>query len=70
MKPEKDFDCVEIKIKIQERLLREIAELGEAEAESRRAQRLSLDPILGNFLRAKIANGKGAAEHTPSVRVP
>jgi hypothetical protein len=60
MKPEKDFDCVEMKIKIQERLLREVAELGEAEAERRRAGRLSLDPILGNFLRTKMANGKGS----------
>jgi hypothetical protein len=29
MKPGKEFDCVEMKAQIQERLLREIAELGE-----------------------------------------
>ena len=27
MKPEKEFDCVEMKAEIQERLLREVAEL-------------------------------------------
>ena len=29
MKPEKDFDCVEMKAEIQARLLREVAELAE-----------------------------------------
>jgi hypothetical protein len=70
MTPEKDFDCVEMKTEIQERLLREVVEFGEAEAERRRAERLSRDPILGNFLRTKMANCKGSADHTPSVRVP
>ena len=66
MKPEKAFDCVEMKAEIQERLLREVAELGEEEAQRRRAERLSRDPILGSFLRTKMANSKGSAEHTPS----
>jgi hypothetical protein len=56
-----------MKAEIQERLLREVAELGEDEAQRRRAERLSRDPILGNFLRTKIANGKGSAEHTPAA---
>jgi hypothetical protein len=70
MTPEKDFDCVEMKTEIQDRLLREVAELGEAEAERRRAERLSRDPILGKFLRTKMANGKESADHTTSVRMP
>jgi hypothetical protein len=59
MKPEKEFDCVEMKAEIQARLLREIAELGEEEAQRRRAERLSRDPILGSFLRTKSTTGKG-----------
>jgi hypothetical protein len=56
MKPGKEFDCVEMKAEIQERLLREVAELGEEEAHRRRVERLSRDPILGSFLRTKTAN--------------
>ena len=67
MKPEKEFDCVEMKAEIQERLLREVAELGEDEAQRRRAERLSRDPILGSFLRTKIAEGKESVEHTPAA---
>jgi hypothetical protein len=67
MKPEKEFDCVEMKAEIQERLLREVAELGEEEAQRRRAERLSRDPILGGFLRTKMANGKRFTEHTPDA---
>jgi hypothetical protein len=62
MKPEKKFDCVEMKAEIQERLLREVAEFGEENAQRRRAERLARDPILGGFLRTKMANGKGSAE--------
>ena len=67
MKPEKEFDCVEMKAEIQERLLREVAELGEDEAQKRRAERLSRDPILGSFLRTKMAEGKESVEHTPAA---
>ena len=67
MKPEKEFDCVEMKVEIQERLLREVAELGEEEAQKRRAERLSHDPILGSFLRTKTANGKESVEHSPAA---
>jgi len=38
MKREKTFDCVEMKGGIQERLLRESADLGEEEARKRRAR--------------------------------
>jgi hypothetical protein len=69
MKPQKEFDCVEMKAEIQERLLREIAEFGDEEAQRRRAERLSRDPILGNFLRTKMANGKASTEHTPAAEV-
>jgi hypothetical protein len=67
MKLEKEFDCVQMKAGIQERLLREVTELGEEEAQRRRAERLSRDPILGSFLRTKMANGKGSDEHTPTA---
>jgi hypothetical protein len=61
VKHKKEFDCVEMKAEIQERLLREVAELGEEGAQKRRAERLSRDPILGSFLRTKMANGNGSA---------
>ena len=34
MKPGNEFDCVEMKAEIQERLLREVAELGDQEAQA------------------------------------
>ena len=67
MKPAKEFDCVEMKAGIQERLRHEVAELGEDEAQRRRAERLSRDPILGTFLRAKMTSGKGPVEQTPAA---
>jgi len=67
MKAEKTFDCVDMKTEIQGRLLREIAELGEEEAQRRRAERLSRDPILGGFLRKKEATQREATEHTPAA---
>ena len=63
MKAEKTSDCVEMKAEIQERLLREVAELGEDEARKQRAERLARDPILGGFLRAR----RCVAEHTPAA---
>jgi hypothetical protein len=65
MKPEKEFDCVEMKTASQAQLLREVAKLGENEAQRRRAERLSSDPILGSFLRAKMAVGRDSVERTP-----
>jgi len=55
MKIEKQFDCLEMKSQIQERLMKEAAEFGEQEAQRRRAKRLSDDPILGAFLRMRVA---------------
>jgi len=48
-------------------LLREVAELGEAEAQRRRTERLSRDPILGGFLRTKLASGNGSSGHPPAA---
>jgi hypothetical protein len=67
MKAEKTFDCVEMKAEIQERLLREVAELGEDEARKRRAERLARDPILAGFLRVKKALRQSATEHNPAA---
>jgi hypothetical protein len=66
MKAGRKFDCVDMKAEIQDRLLGEVAELGEEEARRRRAERLSRDPILGSFRRTKLTNGKESAEHTPA----
>lgn len=67
MRAEKTFDCVEMKAEIQERLRREVAELGEDEARKRRAERLARDPILSGFLRAKKLLRQRATEHTPAA---
>jgi hypothetical protein len=67
MNPEEKFDCVRMKTEIQERLLHEIAELGEEEARKRRKERLMRDPILGAFLRAKMTMEKDVPEHTPAA---
>jgi hypothetical protein len=56
-----------MKAEIQERLLREVAELGDEEAQRRRAERLSRNPILGSLLRAKMGKGKVSAEQTPAA---
>jgi len=70
VKRKQEFDCVEMKAEIQGRLLREVAELGEEEAQRQRADRLSRDPILGRFLGTKMDNGKASAENTPTRRSP
>lgn len=67
MKPGKEFDCVAMKAEIQERLLREVAEVGEEEAQRRRAERLVRDPILSRFLRTKSGDVPGAAKQTPAA---
>ncbi len=61
MRKKKDFDCGEMKWKIQQDLLREEQELGREEAKKRRRQRVLDDPILGPFLEklsAKSRSGK------------
>ena len=61
-----DFDCVEMKRKIQQDLLREEQELGREEARRRRKQRVRNDPILGPFL-SKLAerSRKKRSEQVP-----
>jgi hypothetical protein len=54
-----------MKTEIQERLLREIAELGEEEAARLRHERLVYDPILGAFLDRQTANSGPHTERTP-----
>jgi hypothetical protein len=67
LKQDKKFDCVQMKTEIQERLLREIAELGEEEAARLRRERLVHDPILGAFLERKTARSGPHAERTPAA---
>ena len=67
MKQDKRFDCVQMKTEIQERLLREIAELGEEEAARRRRDRLVHDPVLGVILERKAAGSIPHAEQTPAA---
>jgi hypothetical protein len=50
-----------MKAEIQERLLRKVAEVGEEEAQRRRAEHLVRDPILSRFLRTKLADVPGSA---------
>jgi hypothetical protein len=67
MKPGKNFDCVQMKARIQEQLLREIAELGEEEAGQRRKARLLRDPILSGLLRTKRVMEKEPIDHAPAA---
>ena len=67
MKGRKQFDCVEMKAEIQQRLLREVAELGEEKAKRLRAERLSRDPILGGFLKTKVNTGSRPAEQRTPI---
>ncbi len=59
MTGEKAFDCVEMKAKIQEELLREEQELGPEEAKRRQWQRALNDPILGPLLAKLTAQDRG-----------
>jgi hypothetical protein len=56
-----------MKTEIQERLLQEIAELGEEEAARRRRDRLARDPILGAILERKTAGSVPHTERTPAA---
>ena len=62
MKKKKDFDCVEMKWKIQQQLLREEREHGAVEARKRRRQRVLDDPILGPFLAKLMGRRSGRSE--------
>ena len=50
MKPIKDFDCVQMKWDIQQKLLEEERQLGPEEARRRRDERVRNHPVLGPFL--------------------
>ena len=50
MRKPKEFDCVEMKWRIQQLLLREEEELGREEARRRQWRRVAEDPILGPYL--------------------
>ena len=52
MKKPKEFDCVEMKARIQEKLRREAAEMGQEEARKMQWERALSDPIIGPLLRA------------------
>jgi hypothetical protein len=56
-----------MKTEIQERLLRESAELGEEEAARLRRERLAHDPILGTFLDRRAAGSGPHTERTPAA---
>jgi hypothetical protein len=56
-----------MKTEIQERLLHEIAELGEEEAARLRHERLVHDPILGAFLERKTASSGPHEQRTPAA---
>ena len=58
MRKKKDFNCVEMKWKIQQDLLREEQELGREEAKKRCSQRVLEDPILGPFLAKLTTNSR------------
>jgi hypothetical protein len=51
MKPIKDFDCVQMKWDIQQKLLEEERLLGREEAHRRQDERVRNNPVLGPFLR-------------------
>ncbi len=53
MNKKKDFDCVQMKWDIQQRLLQEEQALGTREAERRREERLRKDPVLSDLIHAK-----------------
>ena len=46
----KDFDCVEMKAKIQAQLLEEAERLGEEEARRMQWERALRSPVLGEFI--------------------
>ncbi len=52
MKNPKEFDCVQMKREIQQRLLEEYSEMAPEEARRNQQQRIAFDPLLGSFLRA------------------
>ena len=66
MKVAKELDCVQMKTEIQERLLREIAEVVKKKPESVGKSDCWV-PDLGKVLRAKMAMEKEHTECAPAV---
>ena len=56
-----------MKTEIQERLLREVAELGKEEAARLRPERVVHDPILGAFLNRTDRSPGSDTERTPAA---
>jgi len=63
MKPSKDFDCVQMKWDIQQKLLEEERALGKEEAHRRQDERVRNNPILGPFLERMKAQELKKAGH-------
>jgi hypothetical protein len=51
MKHHKDFDCVQMKWEIQQRLLSEFERMNPSEARRAQQERIAADPLLGKLLR-------------------
>jgi hypothetical protein len=65
MKDRKDFDCVQMKCEIQQRLLDEFQDMSREEARQSQQHRIAADPVLGSFLQ-KVAMCCPDAAHSHS----
>jgi len=63
MKPDKDFDCVEMKHKIQAKIIRRTRGLSEEQKTQGMRDAIAKDPILGKLYAEKLAS----ATPPPSV---
>ena len=64
MKNPKDFDCVQMKRDIQQRLLTEYSEMSPELARLSQQQQIASDPLLGPFLRT-VADSSPATLRAP-----
>jgi len=62
MTKKKEFDCVQMKHDIQQKLMKENAGLSAKERNRRLEQALAADPILGPFIKRLNAKKKGSAK--------
>jgi hypothetical protein len=67
MRPKKDFDCVQMKWDIQQKLQEEERQFGKEEARRRQDERVRNDPILGPFLRRLEEREKRIAIELPGT---
>jgi hypothetical protein len=56
MKNHKEFDCVQMKWNIQQRLLSELRGVDSQEVRQAAREKIAADPILGPFLRKVVAS--------------